>query len=110
MDPRSITRDSACRTAGSESSGCLVLTLERSPSTSVHGSVWFTLMCSMFPDTAKSTRPLPPCSIRFRMSSSTWRFQAKSYSPVWSTARAAEAASPPPFISTRSKNGQFGTW
>ena len=88
----------------------MVFRLERSPSTSVQGSVWFTLTCSMLPDAVKSTRPFPPCSIRFRMSSSTWRFQAKSYSPVWSTARAAEVASPPPFTSTRSKNGQLGTW
>ena len=29
------------------------------------------------------------------MSSSTWRFQAKSYSAVWMTARAAEVAFPP---------------
>ena len=32
-----------------------------------------------------------------------------SYGVVWITARAADTASPPPFISTRSKNGQFGT-
>ena len=57
-----------------------------------------------------STRPLPPCSSRFRMSSSTCTFQAKSYSPVCKTARAAETASPPPFISTLSKNGRFATW
>ncbi len=31
-----------------------------------------------------------------------------SYSPVCSTARAAEVASPPPFISTASKYGRFG--
>ena len=37
------------------------------------------------------------------MSSSTCMFQPKSYSPVWSTARAADTASPPPFISIVSK-------
>ena len=35
-------------------------------------------------------------SISARISGSTCRFQAKSQSPVWITARAAEAASPPP--------------
>ena len=59
---------------------------------------------------AMSIRPLPPCSIRRSTSSSTWRFQAKSYSPVWITARAAEAASPPPLSSSRSKNGQLASW
>ena len=50
-----------------------------------------------------STRPLPFCSSRWRISSSTCMFQPNSYSPVWSTARAAETASPPPFISIVSK-------
>ena len=35
-------------------------------------------------------------------------FQAKSYSPVWITARAADTASPPPFISMLSKCGLVG--
>ena len=64
----------------------------------------------MLPAAAMSTLPLPPCSMRLRISSSTCMFQAKSYSPVWMTARAAETASPPPFISIVSKNGRFGTW
>ena len=55
-------------------------------------------------------RPVPLASMRRTMSSSTWMFQAKSYSPVCSTARAAEAASPPPFISKVSKNGRLGMW
>ena len=59
---------------------------------------------------AMSVRPLPPCSIRRRTSSSTWMFQAKSYSPVWMTARAAETASPPPLSSNWSKNGQLASW
>ena len=62
----------------------------------------------MPPPVAISTRPLPPCSRRFRISSLTCRFHAQSNSPVWSTARAAEAASPPPFISIVSKNGPVG--
>src|SRR5881409_2610227 len=79
--------------------GCVVLIDDRSPSTSFHGSVLLSWMCSMPPPVAMSTWPLPPCSDRLRTSSAPWRFQAKSSSPVWSTARAADAASPPPFIS-----------
>src|SRR3546814_6943391 len=37
-------------------------------------------------------------------------FQAKSYSPVCSTARAADTASPPPFISMASKYGLLASW
>jgi hypothetical protein len=95
------------RTLGSVRKGCGAFRLERSPSTSRSGSVKLQRMCSTWPPQAMSTRPLPPCSIRRSTSSSTCMFQAKSYSPVWITARAADTASPPPFISTRSKNGQF---
>ena len=84
--------------------------LERSPSISFKGSVWLHQIVSMLPATAMSTFPLPPCSIRRRMSSSTCMFQAKSNSPVWMTARAAEAASPPPFISIWSKYGRLAAW
>ena len=52
----------------------------------------------------------PPFSRRNRISFSTCRFQAKSYSPVCSTERAAETASPPPFISMVSKSGRLGSW
>ena len=63
----------------------------------------------MNPAGTMSALPLPPCSMRIRISSSTCMFQAKSYSPVWITARAAETASPPPFISIVSKKGRFAT-
>ena len=53
----------------------------------------------MLPPGVIRTVPLPPFSSRCRISSSTCMFQAKSYSPVWMTARAADTASPPPFIS-----------
>src|SRR5436190_1562917 len=46
-EARSISRPIAWRTALSLRSGCFVLALERSPSTSVHGSVLFSWMCSM---------------------------------------------------------------
>ena len=94
------------RTAGSVMNGCGAFTLERSPSTSFSGSEKLNRICSMLPPQAMSSRPLPPCSIRLSTSSSTCMFQAKSYSPVWITARAAPTASPPPFISSRSKKGQ----
>ena len=64
----------------------------------------------MLPPGVTETLPLPPFSRRERISSSTCRFQAKSNSPVCSTARAAETASPPPFISTESKNGLLAWW
>ena len=67
-------------------------------------------MNSTPPQVAISTRPLPPCSSRLRTSSSACMFQAQSNSPVCSTARAADTTSPPPFTSTVSKNGRFGTW
>ena len=57
----------------------------------------------MLPAGRITTWPLPLASSRLRISSSTCMFQAKSYSPVCSTARAAETASPPPFISMVSK-------
>src|SRR6266446_9267945 len=91
----STSSASAWRTAGSDKLGCLVLRLERSPSTSVHGSVLLSWMCSMPPPLEKITRPLPPFSRRCRISSSTCMFQPKSNSPVCSTARAADTASPP---------------
>ena len=37
-------------------------------------------------------------------------FQAKSYSPVCSTARAAETASPPPLTKMLSKCGRLSRW
>ena len=46
----------------------------------------------MLPPGVTETLPLPPFSRRVRISSSTCRFQAKSNSPVCSTARAAETA------------------
>ncbi len=64
----------------------------------------------MLPPGEISTLPLPPFSSRNRISSSTCMFQAKSYSPVCSTARAAEMASPPPFISKLSKYGRLAMW
>jgi len=85
----STSRASASRTAGSDKVGCLVPSFERSPSISVQGSVKLIWMCSMPPPGVMVTRPLPPFSRRCRISSSTCRFQAKSYSPVCSTARAA---------------------
>ena len=57
----------------------------------------------MLPPGETMTLPLPPFSRRARISSSTCMFQPKSYSPDCSTARAAETASPPPFISMASK-------
>src|SRR5260370_1105791 len=107
IDARSTSSASAWRTAGSENSGCLVLRLERSPSTSVQGSALCSLMCSMPPPLVMATRPLPPFSRRNRISSSTCRFQAKSYSPVCNTERAAETASPPPLLSMLSKWGRI---
>ena len=56
--------------------GCGALRLARSPSTSVHGSVALSIMCSMLPPGVISARPLPPASKRLRISSSTWMFQA----------------------------------
>ena len=50
IDSRSISRLIARRTAGSDNVGCLVLALERSPSTSVHGSVVLRMMNSTLPD------------------------------------------------------------
>src|SRR3546814_2319618 len=50
-------------------------------------------MCSILPPKLMSILPLPPSSRRFRIASSTCMFQAKSYSPVCSTARAADPAS-----------------
>ena len=64
----------------------------------------------MLPAGRITTWPLPLASSRLRISSSTCMFQAKSYSPVCSTARAADTASPPPFISMVSKYGRFGMW
>ena len=46
-EARSTSSRSACLTAGSLNSGCCVLGLERSPSTSVHGSVLLSWMCSI---------------------------------------------------------------
>ena len=77
--------------------------LDRSPSTSFQGSVLLSWICSMLPLAKMLTWPLPLSSRRFSNSSSTCMFQAKSYSPVCKTARAADTASPPPFISIASK-------
>ena len=46
----------------------------------------------------------------FRTAFSVANDQARSYSPVCSTARAALVASPPPLTSSPSKCGWFGTW
>ena len=106
---RSTSRLKAVRTALSENAGCLDLALPRSPSTSVHGSEALSTIISMSPPVERSTRPLPAPSSRLRMSCSTTRVQARSYSPVCSTARAALTESPPPLISSASKWGWFAT-
>ena len=71
MATRSTSRLSALRTGCSLSSGWGALRLERSPSTSRHGSVWLHWMKLTPLLGMESTRPLPPCSIRRRTSSST---------------------------------------
>src|SRR3989442_14016768 len=67
MDERSTRTFSAARTAESESVGCVVLALERSPSTSRQGSVLLSWMCSGLPVGHTTMRPLPPCSSRRRI-------------------------------------------
>ena len=53
--------------------------------------------------------PRVPCrSMRSSTSFSTSMFQAKSSSPVWMTALAAEVASPPPFSSIAFEEGPVG--
>ena len=66
----------AWRTAGSLNSGCLVLMLARSPSTSTAGSVELSCMNSTLPDGVMLTLPFPSASIFSRISSSTCMFQA----------------------------------
>ena len=95
--------------AGSVSSGWGALTLERSPSTSLHGSAKLHWICSTALLGVMIKRPLPTCSRRRRISSSTCSPKARSYSPVCNTARAVDTASPPPFSSTASKNGRLTT-
>src|SRR5215207_4987960 len=56
-DWRSTRSPSACRTAGSDSSGCFDLRLARSPSTSVQGSVELSWMCSILPLGVMLARP-----------------------------------------------------
>src|SRR5215470_16952797 len=62
---RSTSSRSAWRTERSPNRGCRVLALERSPSTSVQGSVLLSSMCSILPPGTISTRPLalPPDEI-----------------------------------------------
>ena len=100
-------RLSAWRTALSPIVGLTVPSLARSPST----SVWIGELNHEALDRVPRAidDALPPCSSSARICGSTCRFQAKSYSPVCSTARAADAASPPPFRLTVSKYGLFGS-
>src|SRR5215468_9387325 len=70
MAVRSTRRARAPFTAGSVRKGCTVFTLDRSPSTSVHGSVWLSCTWVMRPPKPMATCPLPPCSSRWRTSSS----------------------------------------
>src|SRR5258708_16225635 len=103
----STSSASAWRTAGSVSVGCLVLRLERSPSTSVHGSVELSWMCSIPPPGVMMTLPLPPFSRRRRISSSTCIFQPKQNSPYCHTQRAAYPPPPPPSISYPTQSLHF---
>ena len=70
IEVRSTDRLSAVRTACSVRSGCGALRLERSPSTSRHGSVWLHWMKLTALLGIVITRPLPPCSMRRSTSSS----------------------------------------
>ena len=68
---RSTSRETAVRTTGLVRQGCGALRLERSPSTSVTGSVWLSWIWLTPLEGMVSTRPLPPASMRFSTSSST---------------------------------------
>src|SRR5712692_9439991 len=107
--PRSTSRATAWRNCRSWNNGCLLLMLDRSPSTSVHGSVWLNWMCSMLPVAVLRIVPLLVSEMCLITSHSICMLQAQSNSPVCSTARAADVASPPPLRSTWSKKGRFGT-
>ena len=101
---RSIARLMALRTAASIRNGWGWSGSERLAPKAGSGLAKFT--------TTRSTPNEPPATESHlpaaRMGSSTafgiCRFHEKSTSPVSHTARAAEVASPPPFISTSSKN------
>ena len=67
---RSTSRETAARTAGLVRPGCGALRLERSPSTSVRGSVWLSWIWLIPLEGMVSTRPLPPVSMRLSTSSS----------------------------------------
>src|SRR5262249_50169750 len=60
MAVRSTRRARAPFTAGAGRKGCTVFTLDRSPSTSVHGSVWLSCTWGVRPPQAMATRPFPP--------------------------------------------------
>jgi hypothetical protein len=89
--------------------GCCVLGSERAPSTSVFGSAKLTMMRSALAPGPVVTTPAPPAAIWSSTAGSTCTFQAQSASAEASTARAAPAESPPPFISTESKYGLPGS-
>ncbi len=79
----------------------MVLGSERAPLTSVFGSAALTRIRSTFAAGVTTSVPISlPSAIGSRIDFSTCRFQPQSVSPVSKTARAAEAASPPPLNST----------